>query len=94
MTRVVDVSRNKVFDVYIGRTFGGYEDQGFGNPFPFGGSRTRSIAMFKSYFYDRVKNDPAFKQRVEELRGKTLGCWCKPLSCHGDVIVEYLENNP
>jgi hypothetical protein len=21
-----------------------------------------------------------------ELRGKVLGCWCKPLDCHGDVL--------
>jgi hypothetical protein len=27
---------------------------------------------------------------IEPLRGKTLGCWCKPLPCHGDVIVELL----
>lgn len=22
------------------------------------------------------------------LKGKTLGCWCKPEACHGDVLVE------
>jgi hypothetical protein len=22
----------------------------------------------------------------QELRGKILGCWCRPLSCHGDVL--------
>ena len=22
----------------------------------------------------------------QELRGKVLGCWCKPLPCHGDVL--------
>jgi hypothetical protein len=21
-----------------------------------------------------------------ELKGKTLGCFCKPLACHGDVL--------
>lgn len=29
---------------------------------------------------------------VESLRGKTLVCYCKPLPCHGDVIVEFLAN--
>jgi hypothetical protein len=26
-----------------------------------------------------------------ELDGRTLGCWCKPLACHGDILVELLE---
>jgi len=21
-----------------------------------------------------------------ELKGKILGCWCKPLDCHGDIL--------
>jgi Domain of unknown function (DUF4326) len=25
-------------------------------------------------------------ERVGELRGKTLGCWCAPKRCHGDVL--------
>lgn len=28
---------------------------------------------------------------LEPLRGKRLACWCHPLPCHGDVIVELLE---
>ena len=28
---------------------------------------------------------------IGELEGKVLGCWCKPLGCHGDVLVEVLE---
>ena len=23
-----------------------------------------------------------------ELKGKILGCWCKPLPCHGDIIIK------
>lgn len=23
----------------------------------------------------------------EQLRGKNLVCWCKPLPCHGDVLL-------
>lgn len=22
-----------------------------------------------------------------ELRDKVLGCWCRPLACHGDVLI-------
>ena len=26
-----------------------------------------------------------------QLQGKTLGCFCKPDPCHGDIIKEYLD---
>jgi hypothetical protein len=29
--------------------------------------------------------------RLEFLRGKVLGCWCKPENCHGDVILKLLK---
>lgn len=28
-----------------------------------------------------------------ELNGKTLGCWCAPLSCHGEVLVELFNRH-
>jgi len=28
--------------------------------------------------------------RLGELEGKTLGCWCHPEACHGDVLVKLL----
>lgn len=30
---------------------------------------------------------------IEELRGKDVVCWCDPLPCHGDTLVE-LANKP
>ena len=34
-------------------------------------------------------------KRLPELKGKSLGCWCKPEACHGDVLVRLLaEYNP
>lgn len=24
-------------------------------------------------------------------QGKTLGCWCSPKKCHGDILVELIE---
>lgn len=26
------------------------------------------------------------------MKGKILGCFCKPKSCHGDILVELVEN--
>ena len=31
---------------------------------------------------------------LEPLRGKRLACWCAPLPCHGDVILEWLDSHP
>ena len=28
---------------------------------------------------------------LHELKGKTLGCWCKPRWCHGDVLAELAD---
>lgn len=27
---------------------------------------------------------------IDKLSGKVLGCYCKPLDCHGDVYIELL----
>ena len=68
----------------------------FGNPFRMkkdGGEYTREgcVDAYREWFHDKIDSEPAFRSAVEELRGETLGCWCKPAACHGDVILEYLE---
>lgn len=93
MTKVVNLKKEP-YDVYCGRAGRG-EKGYFGNPFSIGvdGNREEVITKYKEYFYKRIEIDPEFKKKVMELKGKTLGCFCKPLSCHGDIIVEYLKNN-
>lgn len=90
-TKVVNIYKEK-YDVYIGRK-GKNQDGYFGNPFPLkkGEERGSTIEKYKEYFYKRLKEDPEFKNRIESLRDKTLGCFCKPHACHGDVIAEYLN---
>jgi uncharacterized protein DUF4326 len=65
----------------------------FGNPFPVskGRSREEAIGAFRIYFADKVARDPEFRALVLTLRGKTLGCCCKPKPCHGDVIAAWLD---
>jgi len=91
MTKVVNLRVDK-FDVYIGRP------SIFGNPFgvvKYG--REGCIAEFKEYFYKRIADaahsvyNAEFKRRIDALKDKTLGCYCKPKACHGDVIAEYLD---
>lgn len=98
LTTVVNI-RYDLFDVYIGRKGIG-EDGYFGNPFKRqeGESPGVTIPFYKDYFELRLQNDREFKRRIEELRGKTLGCFCKPKTgfdgeviCHGQVIADYLN---
>ena len=90
-TRVVNIKYEE-YDVYIGRAGRG-QDGYFGNPFPLlpGQSRGSSLDKYKVYFYDRLKTDPEFREKIHGLKGKTLGCFCKPYPCHGDIIAEYLN---
>lgn len=97
MTKIVNLYK-EAYDIYIGRAGKGKEGY-FGNPHPIGycpicktqHDRVSSIASFKKDFLKRIENDAEFKGRVESLRDKTLGCFCKPNDCHGDVYKEYLD---
>jgi len=70
----------------------------FGNPFRLkedGGEYTReeSVEAYREWFKEKIRTDPKFRESVEELKGETLGCWCKPKKCHGDVILAYLRGH-
>lgn len=48
------------------------------------GTRQEAIKKYREYILD----NPELLARLPELFGKTLGCWCHPKACHGDVLVE------
>ena len=97
MIKVVNLYKDK-YDVYIGRGTEGkvpinIGTKGWlGNPFDVETYGDQAIPKFKEYFYNRIATDEAFKNAVLALKGKTLGCFCKPKPCHGDIIMEYLES--
>lgn len=86
-TRVVNIYKEP-YDVYVGRAGKG-ENGKFGNPYS-SDDREKDLALFREYFYNRLKTDSEFTHLIRKLRGKRLGCFCKPKKCHGDIIVEYL----
>lgn len=90
-TRVVNI-RKEAYDAYIGRAGHGMDGY-FGNPFRLepGMARGDTLDRYRKYFYHRLGTDEEFRKRIEELQGKTLGCFCKPNPCHGDIIKEYLD---
>lgn len=100
MPTTVHNLRFEAYDAYIGRP--GYSQDGYyGNPITRGNQclvcneiHTKpgdTIDCFRTYFFLRIAEDEEFRARVDSLRGKRLGCFCKPRPCHGDVIAEYLN---
>ena len=89
MTTKVVNKYKEGFDEYIGR------GSLFGNPFKVGidGNRKECIEKYEIYFHQKMKEDPFFSRKVRELKGKTLGCFCKPQPCHGDIIASFLEES-
>jgi hypothetical protein len=59
----------------------------WGNPFILGrdGNRETVIARFEAYWYAPEQAQLRADADVE-LAGKTCGCFCDPLPCHGHVI--------
>lgn len=67
--------------VYIGRP------SVYGNPFIIGkdGSRLDVIKKYEQYLANNSKLTETIKNN---LRGKNLVCFCKPLECHGDILLK------
>lgn len=93
MKNVVHCKKD-IYDVYIGRP------SKWGNPFThiqndktlakyIVGSRQEAIQAYREWLTNGegkyLLND------LSELKDKVMGCWCKPNSCHGDVLSELLN---
>lgn len=101
MTTVVNLRTSPHYDVYIGRAGHG-KDGYFGNPHPVNQpcplcqtshARGEAIIAYMKTFKQRIQTDPEFRRRELALKGKRLGCFCKPRDCHGDVIVAWLQSH-
>lgn len=84
MPRVYNKRADKIPSgaLYVGRP------SKWGNPFCIGqdGTREEVIAKFRIYALGRLKREPHW---LDELRGvEAVVCWCSPLPCHADVLLE------
>lgn len=96
ITRVINIKKEPEYQAekstpnyeYIGR--GSY----WGNPYSMyeqGDDREEVIRKFKyDFYYEKFPNKE--KSEVYKLAGKRLGCFCKPLACHGDVLADFLNS--
>lgn len=86
-TKLVNVKEDSSWDFYIGRT---NQIPDFGNPFIIGPDGTREDVIRKHKNY--LKRNKYLQQIVQLLKDKVLGCYCYPLSCHGDNYIQFLDN--
>lgn len=100
-TKLVHCQQEK-YDVYIGRP------SKWGNPYThiktkntlakfIVNTREEAIECYKKWFLEQEN----LLKDIEELRGKTLGCWCckangykegDKIMCHGQILIMYLQN--
>ena len=84
--------KKESYDIYIGRP------SKWGNPYS---HKEGTSARFKTEtrdeaiqaYRDYILNGEGthLLEDLNELEGKILGCWCKPKSCHGDILIEIIN---
>lgn len=91
--KVVHIKKEK-YDEYIGRP------SKWGNPFThIADKRTAAKFVVSSReeaiaaYHEWITNGDGkhLLEDLHELKGKVLGCWCSPKSCHGDILLKLIE---
>jgi hypothetical protein len=89
-TSVVNLKKEP-HDVYIGR------GSKWGNPYSHKEgtlakfvvkNRREAIKKYEDYLLENQE----LMRDLHELKGKVLGCFCKPQSCHGDILAKYVNS--
>lgn len=102
--RVVNLHKNQPFDIYIGRSKNSQFH--WGNPWTHlpnvanttkVDSRELALECFRKWICGEAFFDVEPQRRdwmlrnLHLLKGKTLGCFCAPLGCHGEILLELAE---
>ncbi len=92
--RVINIKHDPTaYYVYIGRANKQYglEESQWANPYKIGkdGTRQEVIEKYRAY----IKGRPDLLASLSDLEGQPLGCWCSPEPCHGDVLIELLQQS-
>lgn len=79
-------------NIYIGRSvvYVGAKASKWANPFSIKEyGLEECLKKYKKYIKGKIKNK---ELNLKELKGKILGCWCKPNKCHGDILIKLLKS--
>ena len=92
--RVFSVRNAPKDAIYIGRG----KNSIFGNPFPMHGEHTREQVCvdYRKWLANKIKTDPTFREKVKNLKGKNVACFCSNGKCsrkegakwcHGHILL-------
>lgn len=72
--------------VYVGRP------SKWGNPYKVGkgGTREGVIERYRTWLIREIAHSHL---NIRELRGRDLVCWCSPLPCHADILLELANDD-
>lgn len=86
MTKVVHCKKEP-YDILIDRT------TQWGNPYKISKTQTREtvLALYKNWLWGHIQSGTIPTQDIAALHGKTLGCWCAPKPCHGNILAQAAE---
>lgn len=91
---VKNKARDDTFEVYIGRP------SRWGNPFTHKdgtraeyvvGTRDEAVERYRAWLWAEIRDGRIELSELAALRGKTLGCWCAPARCHGEILAAAAE---
>lgn len=90
--RFVVHCKKSPYDIYIGRqcySMPKGEVSLWGNPFVMKDQSESERIRVSNEYRQWVYSQPDLIQKIRrELKGKILGCFCSPKSCHGDTLAE------
>ena len=76
-------------NVYIGRKTVEFQESKWANPYRI--SKTNSREQVVLRFEEYIRSNSLLLKDLNQLKGKTLGCWCSPQLCHGEVLQKLLQ---
>lgn len=74
--------------VYIGRAWAGFPASPWGNPF----SGDEAVEKYDDYIHSHPELIVALSEELERRGVTSIGCWCKPKPCHGDVLAQRVSD--
>jgi hypothetical protein len=78
--------------IFIDKIIFNYKGSKWANPYTIKQyNLDECIRLYKEYIIKKIETDSNYN--LDELRNKTLGCWCNPKDkCHVDVLLSLLNN--
>ncbi len=94
-TVVVNIKTGAPYDVYIGRpskwgNLWGHKPSKYDTILV--DSAETAVRMYEAWILSGIRRYPEQLEEIKrELKGKRLGCFCKPGPCHGDILARLAD---